>query len=112
MLEIAHDKKGYRGALEIIRDILLVVEEAGDSGSKKTHIMYGANLSYKLLTKYLGEVLNAGLVCEGTSYYVITEKGKEFLQFYKDYEETRRDLRNRVNYLNSDKETLQRMLEA
>ena len=111
-MEIAESRKGYRGTLEIVRDVLLVVEEAGDSGSKKTHIMYGANLSYKLLTRYLKEVLNAGLICEGESCYVITDKGRRFLQTYGDYEKKRAEIEERVNYLNSGRETLEKMLEC
>ena len=111
-MEIVSSRKGYRGTLEIIRDVLLVVEGAGDSGSKKTHIMYGANLSYKLLTRYLKKVLNAGLVCEGESCYVITDKGERFLQAYGDYEKKRTEIEERVDYLNSGRVTLEKMLES
>ena len=112
VLEIVDSRKGYRGTLEIIRDVLLVVGEAGDSGSKKTHIMYGANLSYKLLTRYLEKILYAGLVCEGESCYVITEKGRKFLQSYEDYEEKLKEIENYIDHLNSGKETLEKMLEC
>jgi len=108
---MADSGKGYRSGLEIVRDVLLVAEEAGDSGSKKTHIMYGANLSYKLLTRYLEEVLNAGLVCEGGSCYVITDKGREFLRAYHDYENRREEINDRISRLNSGKENLEKMLE-
>ena len=104
------NRKGYRGRLEIVRDVLQVVDEAGDSGSKKTHIMYGANLSYKLLTRYLGEVLGAGLVCLEGACYFITEKGREFLEVYEDYENKRREIHDHINSLNSGKQTLEKML--
>jgi len=42
-----------------VADIL----EAANSGANKTHIMFGANLSFKLLEKYLGLVVDAGFVC-------------------------------------------------
>ena len=109
--EVADSRKGYRSRLEIVRDVLLVANEAGGSGSKKTHIMYGANLSYKLLTKYLEEVLNAGLVWEGQSCYVITDKGREFLQAFHDYENRREEISDRMSRLNSGKENLEKMLE-
>ena len=108
---MADSGKGYRSGLEIVRDVLLVAEEAGNSGSKKTHIMYGANLSYKLLTKYLEEVLNAGLVCEGESCYVITDKGRDFLQVFHDYENRRGEISDRISRLNSGRENLEKMLE-
>jgi len=103
-------RKGYRSRLEIVRDILLVADDAGDSGSKKTHIMYGANLSYKLLTRYLDDVLDAGLVCEKGSCYLITGKGKEFLKVYEDYEKENVAVREHSERLNNGREELQRML--
>lgn len=42
---------GYRSRYEIIADMLNVVS----GRAKKTKIMYQANLSYKLLQKYLAE---------------------------------------------------------
>lgn len=98
----------YRSRLEIIRDILLVVE---DEICKKTHIMYGANLSYKLLTQYLKEILNAELIeYDGESHYSITGRGKKFLKLYKEYEEKLVDLEERINHLKNGKEILKRML--
>ena len=104
-------KTGYRGRLEIVRDVLLVADGAGDNGSKKTHIMYGANLSYKLLTRYLGKVLDAGLVCEEGACYFITEKGREFLQAYGDYEAKRKEIYDHISNLNCGKEALEKMLQ-
>lgn len=90
----------------------MVAADAGDSGSRKTHIMYGANLSYKLLVKYLDACIDCGLMCEGGSSYQITDKGEEFLQVYGDYDESRRDIEDQINHLNSGKETLENMLEG
>ena len=72
----------YRKRLEIIADILSVVK----GGAKKTRIMYQANLSYRLLTVYLGFVQDAGLVfAQGKGEYVLTQKGHEFVERYKQY---------------------------
>jgi predicted transcriptional regulator len=103
-------KKSYRGRLEIVRDILLTAEKAGDSGSKKTHIMYGANLSYRLLERYLHEVLSAGLVYECKSCYVITNRGKEFLQVYGEYEKEHGEIEKHTAKLINGKEELENML--
>ena len=51
---------GYRRKLDIIADMLLVA--GSGSGAKKTHIMYQANLSHRLLIKYLEEVVRAYLL--------------------------------------------------
>ena len=57
-------------------DILSLVKE----GARRTHIMYRANLSFKLLDKYLNEVLTAGLARLGEDgFYEITGKGMIFL---------------------------------
>ncbi|MFB0567423.1 MAG: winged helix-turn-helix domain-containing protein, partial [Candidatus Bathyarchaeia archaeon] len=69
----------YRDRLQIVADILAITSR----GAKKTQIMYQANLSYKLLCKYLDEVMTAGLVnCENGDSYVLAPKGKEFLSKY------------------------------
>lgn len=61
----------------------------------KTHIMYGANLSYRQLERYLRFLLNTGLlrVSEEThsraaKLFVTTEKGVSFLEAYRRLEET------------------------
>ena len=98
----------YRSRLEIIRDILQAVENVR---SKKTYIMYQANLSYKLLIQYLDEALKAGLMeYDGETLYSITERGKKFLKLYEDYERRRTDLENRINHLKNGKETLKKMI--
>jgi len=110
VLEIENSGNRYRGRLEIIRDILLVVKNR--KKTKKTRVMYGANLSYKLLTEYLGVILSAGLLeYDGESYYTITDRGKKFLELCQDYEEKRLDLERRSNSLKNGRENLKKMLE-
>ncbi len=48
----------YRGRLDIIADILNVASR----DAKKTQIMYQANLSYKVLQRYLADVARAQLI--------------------------------------------------
>jgi len=48
--------------------------------------MYQGNLSYRLLCRYLDEVLDAGLVSfEKEECYVLTARGKEFLNRDEEY---------------------------
>jgi DNA-binding PadR family transcriptional regulator len=47
--------------------------------------MYIANLSYKLLEKYLGEVAALGFIDFSDDYYEVTEKGKAFLEKYNNF---------------------------
>jgi len=107
--DIEIPSKGYRGRLEIIRDILLVTADAGNVGSKKTHIMYRANLSYKLLMRYLGETLHAGLVCNGGSCYLITDKGKEFLEFFKEYQKNQAEIQKHSINLKNGRKNLEKL---
>ena len=106
---VGNSRKGYRGRLEIIRDILLVV---GDDGSKKTHIMYRANLSYNLLKSYLECVSEAGLVefDDAGGWYTITEKGERFLELYKGFEDRSRRVEEQLEGLNSWRATLEKLL--
>ena len=80
----------YRSRLDIIADILHVARQ----GAKKTQIMYQANLSYKLLTRYLSGILEACLVRfeRRKQCYVLTRKGIEFLEKYKKYSRRNRRL--------------------
>jgi predicted transcriptional regulator len=75
----------HRSREEIIADILsIVINEP-----KKTHIMYGANLSYSLLCKYLTMLMEAELVRyrPETRDYVLTATGKDYLDLYTEYKD-------------------------
>ena len=84
----------YRNRLEIIADILAVVK----GGAGKTQVMYGANLSYTLLTRYLKNVVNIGLVkmAPGNTY-VLTEKGSDFLREFTGYCEHLREVEGQLS---------------
>lgn len=93
----------YRRRLEIVADVLGVVR----GGARKTQIMYQANLSYRLLTRYLRDVLALGLVrMEDEATYELTEKGQKFLDRSKEYLERRRELDRRLGKINDEKMTL------
>jgi predicted transcriptional regulator len=96
---------GYRRKLDIIADVLSVAS----GGAKKTEIMYRANLSYKLLMKYLGEVKRAYLVSfeRRERCYVLTSKGKQFLELYKEYSRRTRYVERRLNDANGKKKVLE-----
>jgi len=111
VFSIENSEERYRSRLRIIRDILSVVRSAGDNRPKKTHIMYGANLSYRLLKKYLEDVLKTGLIkYDGKAYYTITEKGKMFLKLYEVYEENCKEIEKHVTRLKNEEEKLEEML--
>ena len=105
-LNLDKRRKKYRHGLEIARDMLSVASVK----VKKTRIMYQANLSYRLLEKYLGSLLENGLVqCGDDSFYVITRKGKDFLQMYEDYLVRRRRIHEDINGARKDRLLLENM---
>lgn len=101
---LGKNMRDYRSKLEIIADML----RASRDGASKTRIMYQANLSYKLLTKYLKEIAKAGLVHfeHAENCYVLTSKGEEFLERYKAYSRRNKHVEKQFNDLNNKKKAL------
>jgi len=97
----------YRRRIDIIADILQVVGQ----GATRTKVMYHANLSYKLLVKYLLYVTCANLVSfeKRPRRYVLTAKGEEFLEKYKEYERHNRHVEERLNHLSDQRKSLEKM---
>jgi predicted transcriptional regulator len=100
----------YRGRLDIIADILHVVSE----NAKKTQIMYQANLSYKVLQKYLAEIVEASLINfeDERRCYILTAKGREFLDAYQEYFKTNRQVEKRVNDVRTKKSILEKLCSS
>jgi predicted transcriptional regulator len=96
----------YRGRLDIIADILNVASR----NAKKTQIMYQANLSYKVMQRYLAEIAGAQLISfeDGSHLYTLTDKGREFLGAYEKYSKTNKHVEKRLN----DVATKKKVLEA
>lgn len=95
----------YRDRLDIIADILQVaIHEA-----KKTQIMYQANLSYKVLQRYLNEVTDAALLqfLDESQSYLITAKGQDYLSAYKEYSRTNKSIEKRLNDFSNKKRVLE-----
>lgn len=67
---------GKRSDLAITLDILRLVRK----GERKTRIMYGANLSYEMLTRYLDFLVERGFVAEAPpNTYALTPKGASLI---------------------------------
>ena len=69
-----------RSDIEIIADML----EVGENGAGKTKIMYGANMSYSQIQKYLAFLVSQGFIGEvkmgnPSVTYQVTESGIELL---------------------------------
>lgn len=106
MLELVHRNKRYRYSLDIVRDMLLVATVR----VRKTRIMYQANLSYRHMEKYLNGLLENGLIeCDDFACYIVTSKGKEFLQMYDEYLERQRMIREEIKGASKDRLLLETM---
>lgn len=99
--------RNYRDRFEIISDILKIAKK----NPKKTQIMYQANLSYKILQKYLRNIITAALVNfqEENHCYSLTAKGQVFLDTYQDYAQSNRSVENHLNDLLIRKKVLNRL---
>jgi predicted transcriptional regulator len=97
----------YRGKLDIIADILLVVS----GNAKKTQIMYQANLSYAIMQKYLAEMTGASLISfeDEKRCYILNNKGRAFLEAYQEYSKTNKHMEKRLNDARIKKKVLERL---
>jgi len=88
-------------------DILKVASR----NAKKTQIMYQANLSYKLLTRYLAETLEASLIRfeRKKRCYVLTSKGWEFLERYKEYLRRNNRVEKQLNDIHAKRKALEQL---
>ena len=84
--EIIMVKLGFpkRSHLQVVQDILVYCQRS----TRKTHIMYGCNLSYQQLQKYLGLLVDAeflrATVDHGGRMYSLTDSGREYVGHYRD----------------------------
>ncbi len=100
----------YRDRLDIIADILNVVSRE----AKKTQIMYQANLSYKVLQRYLTEIIDATLVTfqDTNQIYLLTGKGHQYLNAYKEYSRCSKSMEKRLNEFSTKKKVLENLCPA
>jgi predicted transcriptional regulator len=76
---------GKRDRIEIVADILGLCSKP----KTKTHVMYGTNLSWKMLQHYLSELQSRELLeKQNTSKtYVTTKRGQEFIEKWRELKE-------------------------
>jgi predicted transcriptional regulator len=100
----------YRDRLDIIADILNVASRE----AKKTQIMYQANLSYKVLQRYLSEVVTASLISfeDSKQCYLLTGKGHEYLDAYKEYARYSKTMEKSINDFSTKRKILENLCPA
>jgi predicted transcriptional regulator len=81
----------YRNSVKIVGDVLQIADESGLSGVNLTSLLRKANLSYGRLASVASKLMQAGLIDEqlqeGQRIYVITSRGREYLQRYQQFAE-------------------------
>lgn len=93
-------------SLDIVREVLSIALVK----VCKTRIMYGANLSYLQLEKYLSALAgNSLLSFDGASCYLTTSTGQEFLELYENYIERSTRLMGEVERNAKDRLRLESM---
>jgi predicted transcriptional regulator len=95
----------HRGYLDILADIMKVAKES----TSKTHIMFRANLSYKLLEKYLEIAISNGFISSDKSRYRLTSQGKVFLEEYNKYCDGLSKIQGMLKELNNGRASMERM---
>ena len=75
--------------MQIVADLLVATEQSGQEGIKTTSLLTKANLSHSRLEKFVGNLTGAGLVnkieYDGKNVFVITPKGKQYLDQYRKF---------------------------
>ena len=84
-------EKNYRNSTQIICDLLTVTQDSGQNGIAVTSLCQKGNLSHCRLRNFLSRLAGSGLVnqieYDGKNTFVITEKGRLFLEEYTKFHE-------------------------
>ena len=74
-----------RDRVEIMAEILDLCTEP----QTKTHVMYGTNLSWKMLQQYIGHMQSRELleIENDSTKYITSDRGKEFLLRWRELKE-------------------------
>jgi len=79
----------YRTSMQIVADLLGAAEQSGLEGIKTTSLLTKANLSHSRLSKFVENLTGAGLITkieyDGKNVFVITPKGRQYLDSYKNF---------------------------
>jgi predicted transcriptional regulator len=69
--------------------LLTVTEESGMNGINVTSLLTKANLSHSRLSKFVDNLTGAGLInkieYDGKNTFIITTKGKQYLETYEKF---------------------------
>ncbi len=79
----------YRTSTQIVADLLMATEQSGKDGIKTTHLLSKANLPHSRLVKFIENLTGSGLInkieFDGKNTFVITQKGRQYLESYQKF---------------------------
>ena len=79
----------YRNSTQIVCDLLTVTQDSGQNGIAITPLCQKGNLSHSRLRNILVKLTGSGLINEikfdGKNTFVITQKGRMFLEQYQKF---------------------------
>ncbi len=79
----------YRSSMHIMADLLTVTKDSGQRGIKTTSLLAQANIPHARLSKFITNLTGAGLInkieFDGKHVFVITPKGKQYLESYAKF---------------------------
>jgi predicted transcriptional regulator len=91
MVFLVYHMVSYRTSMQIVADLLRTTEQSGQEGIKTTSLLTKANLSHSRLGKFIENLTGAGLInrieFDGKNTFVITPKGRQYLESYKKFSE-------------------------
>ena len=86
---LVNNMVSYRTSMQIVADLLTATEQSGQQGIKTTSLLTKANLSHSRLSKFLENLTGSGLInkieFDNKNTFVITEKGRQYLQSYAKF---------------------------
>ena len=79
----------YRKSTQIVADLLTATEQSGQEGIRTTHLLAKANLPHSRLIKLVENLTGSGLInkieFDGKNTFVITQKGRNYLESYEKF---------------------------
>lgn len=66
-------------------DVWADILKAAKDGSRKTHVVYKANLNFRTAKRYFAKLIEHGFLENKDIYYITTPEGKQFLEDYDKF---------------------------
>ncbi len=78
-----------RKSMQIVAALLTATEQSGQEGIKTTHLLSKANIPHSRLVKFIDNLTGSGLInkieFDGKNTFVITQKGRHYLESYQKF---------------------------